>query len=98
MHYVYVLESLKNGKHYIGFTANLEKRIKQHNAGKTKGNKGYGPFKLIYKEEYTSSTEAIKRENYIKRKKSRKFIESLVNDGAVVQLGERLTGSQEVGG
>ena len=35
------------------------------------------PYDLVYKEEFLTSTEARKRENYIKRRKSRKFIEGL---------------------
>lgn len=32
--YVYVLESLKDGKRYIGYTGNLKKRLEEHNKGK----------------------------------------------------------------
>ena len=80
-YYVYILESLKNGSFYIGYSGDLEKRIKEHNEGKTKGNKYNGPFKLIYKEEYKDPIEARKREYYIKRQKSRKFIQELIGLG-----------------
>ena len=79
--YVYILESLKNGRYYVGHTNNLEKRIKQHNEGKTKGNRYLAPFKLVYKEEFDNVTEARKREAYIKKQKSRKFIQNLINVG-----------------
>ncbi|MFA4858111.1 MAG: GIY-YIG nuclease family protein [Candidatus Margulisiibacteriota bacterium] len=79
--YVYILESLKNGRYYIGATNNLEKRIQQHNNGQTKGNKYLAPFKLVYKEEFNGPAEARKREYYIKRQKSRKFIENLISMG-----------------
>ena len=56
---------------YVGYTNNIENRIKLHNRGKgakfTKGRK----WKLLYYEKYTSKREAILRENYIK--KNRKF-------------------------
>ena len=32
--YVYVLESLKDGDRYIGFSKNLKKRIEEHNKGR----------------------------------------------------------------
>ncbi|MCK9244949.1 MAG: GIY-YIG nuclease family protein, partial [Candidatus Marinimicrobia bacterium] len=35
MYFVYILQSQKDQGFYIGFTSNLEKRIKEHNAGKT---------------------------------------------------------------
>ena len=51
---------------YIGYTNNLEKRIKLHNTGKgakfTRGRK----WILIYKEKFKSKKEAISREYYIK--------------------------------
>ena len=78
---VYILKSLKNGRYYTGYTNDLERRIFEHNSGETKGNRYFGPFELVYKEEYSDPTEARKREYYIKSQKSRKFIESLINRG-----------------
>jgi putative endonuclease len=55
---------------YVGYTNNLEKRIKLHNSGKgakfTRGRK----WVLIYKEKYKSKNEAISREYYIKSNRS----------------------------
>ena len=72
MYYVYVLQSLKDRTTYIGYTENLEKRIVEHNQGKTKSIKHKVPFKLIYKEAYESKTEAIKREVKLKKNSSEK--------------------------
>ena len=33
MYYVYLIESLKDGRYYIGQTNNLEERLKYHNRG-----------------------------------------------------------------
>ncbi len=52
MYYVYVLKSIKDGKRYIGFTDNLERRISEHNYGKVKSTKNRRPLELIYFEEY----------------------------------------------
>ena len=67
MFYVYMLQSKSNKPvTYVGYTNNLQKRIKQHNSGKgakfTRGRK----WVLIYKEKYKSKKEAISREYYIK--------------------------------
>ena len=78
MYYVYILKSLKNGIFYVGYTSDLEDRIKEHNSGKTKGNYFNAPFELFYSEEYANIEDARKRERYIKSQKSRKYIESLV--------------------
>tara|TARA_B100000579_G_C22169916_1_gene549194 strand:- start:40 stop:288 length:249 start_codon:yes stop_codon:yes gene_type:complete len=70
-YYVYMLRSLnKNPVTYVGYTSNLSKRIKLHNAGKgakfTRGRK----WKLIYKEKIHSKSKAISREYYIKNNKT----------------------------
>jgi len=79
MYYVYILKSSKNNRYYIGSTRDFNKRLQEHNAGRTKGNKSYGPFYPVYREEYESLSEARKREYYIKSQKSRKYIERLIN-------------------
>ena len=70
-YYVYMLIS-KSDKpvSYIGYTNNLEKRIKLHNLGKgakfTRGRR----WKLIYKEKFRSKSKAISREYYIKKNRT----------------------------
>ena len=55
---------------YVGYTNNLKKRIKLHNAGKgAKFTRGR-TWKLIYKEILNSKSKAISREYYIKNNKS----------------------------
>ena len=81
MYYVDILKSLKNGRHYIGCTSNLENRLKEHNNGETRGNRCYRPFEIAYKEEFSSLVEARRRERFIKAQKSRRFIEDLINRG-----------------
>ena len=46
--YIYVLESLKDGNRYIGYTHNLKRRIKEHQSGYNFSTKFRIPFKLIY--------------------------------------------------
>ncbi|OAQ38555.1 endonuclease [Pedobacter psychrophilus] len=50
VYYVYALISEKDNRIYVGFSSNLDKRLKEHNSGKTKSTKGYRPWKLIYNE------------------------------------------------
>ncbi len=70
MYYVYILQSLKDRKYYIGYTKNLERRLQEHNRGKTRSVKGKGPFKILYTEAYTTQLQAIHRERQIKKYKS----------------------------
>ena len=74
MYYVYLIQSLKNGYIYTGFTKDLKKRIKEHNNGQTYSIKNLRPFKLIYYEAYLNKDDAIEREKYLKSGWGRKFI------------------------
>ncbi len=66
MMFVYVLKSEKEERLYVGMTISVEKRLKEHNAGKTKSTKGYRPWKVVHTEEYPDRTTARKREKYLK--------------------------------
>ena len=52
--------------YYIGCTTDVEKRVEEHNLGKTKSTKSYRPWHLIYKEEFFDKYKAYKREWYLK--------------------------------
>jgi putative endonuclease len=74
MNFVYIIQSLKNKRYYIGSTINLERKLMEHNSGKSKYTRLTKPFKLVYKESYKILSEARKREAYLKKLKSRKYI------------------------
>jgi putative endonuclease len=75
---VYVLASLKDGKHYTGYTSDIKRRLKEHNAGKTASTKRRSPFKLIYLEEYNSESEAKEREKILKSGKGREELKEIL--------------------
>jgi len=58
---VYVIKSQIDGRLYVGFTDSIERRIKEHNAGRTKSTKGFKPWILVYSELVYSRDEARKR-------------------------------------
>jgi len=66
MYCVYVLRLRETGKHYIGQTQNLTKRLQKHTQGKTKSVKNRGEFDIVYVENLPSRAEAMKREKEIK--------------------------------
>jgi len=72
--FVYVLESEVDGRLYKGHTSDIDKRIKEHNSGKTKSTKGYKPWKLVYFEKLDTREEAVLREKYFKTGSGRKFL------------------------
>ena len=67
MYYLYILKSAVHNWHYIGSTNDTEKRLKEHNAGKTKSTKTYRPFTIVYRESFEDRTSARKREIYLKK-------------------------------
>lgn len=83
MHYTYLVEC-RDHTFYIGYTNNLDKRIKTHNEGKgAKYTRGRLPVILRYYEEYESKTEAMKREYELKkltRKKKEELIKTFKKD------------------
>ncbi|MFA5871912.1 MAG: GIY-YIG nuclease family protein [Parcubacteria group bacterium] len=66
MYYVYVIESIKNGDLYKGFTVNINKRLIEHNSGLTESTRKYRPWKLVYCEILICKEDAVKREKYLK--------------------------------
>jgi len=79
MWYVYILYSNKINRYYVGYTDDLDWRLERHNKGWGKYTKRGIPWKLVYSETCNFKTEAIRREKEIKNKKSRKYIEELIN-------------------
>lgn len=75
-YYTYVLESKKDNKLYIGWTNNLEKRLKDHNNKKVDSTKNRIPLNLIYFEACLSKQEAIKREKYFKTGFGRRYLKN----------------------
>lgn len=67
MFYVYVLESLKNGNLYTGYTKDLKKRLEEHNRGLNLSTKPYMPWKVIYYEACLNEKDAKRREGYLKK-------------------------------
>jgi putative endonuclease len=78
MFYCYIIYSEKLDKFYIGCTENIENRLAQHNAGLSDFTSKGMPWILMYSETFNSRAEAAKREQAIKKKKSRKYIEYLI--------------------
>ena len=79
-HFTYILFSEKANKYYIGSSHDVEKRLGRHNAGATVSTKSGRPWELLYVEEFDSKTEALNREIYLKRMKSRASIEKLIKE------------------
>ena len=78
-YFVYVLKSKKDQKLYTGFSKNPEKRLKEHNLGKTRSLFKRRPLVMIYKEEFDDELEARRREKFIKTGQGRKILKSILS-------------------
>jgi putative endonuclease len=81
-YFVYILKSSKDGKYYIGSTADVVARLNFHNAGLQRSTKSRIPFVLIYQEELPDKAAALEREKQIKNYKGGEAFKRLLRDVA----------------
>jgi putative endonuclease len=67
MYYVYLLQSERDKKLYVGYSGDLKNRIKEHFGSKVEATKNRLPVKLIYYEAYNEDSLARKRELQLKK-------------------------------
>ncbi|MGD0395690.1 MAG: GIY-YIG nuclease family protein [Nitrososphaerales archaeon] len=67
VHFVYVLRC-SDGTLYTGYTTDVDRRLRQHNAGKgARYTRSRIPVKLAFKERFRRRSDALRREFQIKR-------------------------------
>jgi putative endonuclease len=77
---VYVLYSESFKKMYIGFTSDINGRLRSHNELATKGwTVKYRPWTLVYTENFETKAQAIKREKQLKTARGREFAWQMIN-------------------
>ena len=74
MVFVYVIKSEKSARLYVGISKNLEVRLSQHNAGKSKFTKGHMPWTLLYSEKLSDYGSARQREKYLKSAAGKRWL------------------------
>lgn len=77
---VYILQSLKNGRYYIGSTIDLDRRFEEHSSGFVKATKNIRPLKIVASIVCNNPSESRKSEYRLKQYKSRKIIENVIRD------------------
>jgi len=83
MPFVYILKSKKNNRYYVGSTNNLERRIAEHNSGRSKYTSLNVPYELRFSQIFDSISIARKVENWIKRQKDKDFLERVIKEGII---------------
>jgi len=67
MHYVYLLESEpESSRRYVGLTADLRHRLREHNAGKSRHTAKYKPWRLVTYVAFSAKDNADAFERYLK--------------------------------
>ena len=78
--YVYVLRSINKNFIYVGITANLKKRVFEHNNKEELSTKHYAPFELIFYEAYRNEKDAKRREEYFKTTKGKVTLRTMMKE------------------
>jgi putative endonuclease len=79
MYSVYVIES-SEGKLYTGQTNNITRRLFEHNSGLSKTTKAGTNWRLVYSEQYSSRSEAIRRERWLKTGVGRDYLKAKLKE------------------
>ena len=74
MFYNYVLQSVHTKNLYIGYTNDLQRRVKEHNQGLVTSTRPYKPWRVIYYEACLNEDDAKRRENYLKTTQGQRLI------------------------
>ena len=76
--FVYALQSEQDKGLYIGITNDVERRVKEHNAGYNRSTRSRRPFRLFYVEECGSRNQARERERFLKSGQGRDYLRSRI--------------------
>ena len=79
-YWIYILKSINYEKTYVGLTNNLQRRLKEHNNGKSNYTNKFKPWRIIYTEEAENLTNARAREKYFKSASGRKKIKKILDN------------------
>lgn len=78
MYYTYVIYSATINKYYVGSCQDVQQRLQDHLNSRSKYTKVAKDWELKYFETFQTRSEATQRELQIKKMKSRKYIENLI--------------------
>ena len=84
MHFVYILWSKKDERFYIGYTADLDRRMKEHKNGQCHTTLRMDNPQLIFCEGFISQADALRREGYFKTTKGKKTLRLMLRESILV--------------
>ena len=74
MYYVYIIESLSNGRWYYGLSSDLVNRLDGHNKGLNKSTAKRGPWRYIFLRQFDNKSDARAFEIYLKKTRNKIYI------------------------
>ena len=80
MHYVYILQSFKDEKLYVGHTDDLKRRFREHNNGLVPSTKKRVPLRIVYYEACNILEDALERERQLKTGFGRAYLKRRLRD------------------
>ena len=75
---VYAIRSVPSKEIYVGISKDIDRRLKEHNAGRNRYTKGLRPWEIV-RETKENWTEARKREKYLKSGVGKEYLKALVS-------------------
>jgi len=75
--YIYILRSQRLQRYYAGSAENVEKRLQEHNAGKSTSTRAGIPWELIHTQYFTTRSEAVQHERKIKARGIGRYLSDL---------------------
>jgi putative endonuclease len=76
--YVYAIVSEKDSAIYAGIATDCQKRLKEHNSGKSKYTSGHMPWRLFYYEFVGDAVSARIREKYFKTAAGKRRLKAIL--------------------
>jgi putative endonuclease len=70
------LRSEKDNQFYVGYTADIRRRLEEHNKGMVTSTKNRTPFVLVYWEGCLNQKDATTREKYLKTAWGKRYIKN----------------------
>jgi len=78
MFYVYAIKSTTHNRIYVGMSEDIERRLGEHNLGKSKFTSFYRPWVFFYSESFETRLEARKREIQLKSGSGKEFLREIL--------------------
>lgn len=74
------MRSLKDNQNYVGYTTNIQRRIKEHNNGLVISTRKRRPLTLVYWEGCLNRQDATTREKYLKTAWGKRYIKNRIKN------------------